>query len=205
MPFGSSIPIAVFRRGRAPFPTRCDKQTWSRQTWLRPDNPKSLPERLVVHIDDGKSYDADILDVMIPEPGAIYVMDRGYRNFARLHRLGGAGAFFVVRRKIKQRARRITSRPVDRMTGIIYAQTVVMTVRQTARTYPAKLHRVRYLDPDTGKIKQHLRFNSFFGNTENAVKTQIWIAVCVYVLIAIVKKLLALGGQSLHNPAGGHD
>jgi hypothetical protein len=179
---------------------------------------------VVVHIDDGKSYDTDILDVMMPEPGAIYVMDRGYLDFTRLHRLAAAGAFFVVRGKIKQRVRRITSRPVDRTTGIICDQTVVLTIRQTARKYPAKLRRVRYRDPETGKtfifltnnfelpsrtiadlyrcrwqielffkwIKQHLRIKSFFGNTENAVKTQIWIAVCVYVLIAIVKKRLAL-------------
>lgn len=179
---------------------------------------------VVVHIDDGKSYDTDILDVMIPEPGAIYVMDRGYLDFLRLHRLGAAGAFFVVRGKIKQRVRRITSRPVDRTTGIICDQTIVLTVRQTARKYPARLRRVRYRDPESGKtlifltnnfqlpprtiadlyrcrwqielffkwIKQHLRIKRFFGNTENAVKTQIWIAVCVYVLIAIVRKRLAL-------------
>jgi hypothetical protein len=179
---------------------------------------------VVVHIDDGKSYDTDILDVIVPEPGAIYVMDRGYLDFTRLHRLAAAGAFFVVRGKIKQRVRRIASRPVDRTSGIICDQTVVMTIRQTARKYPAKLRRVRYRDPETGKtlifltnnfelpsrtvadlyrcrwqielffkwIKQHLRIRSFFGNTENAVKTQIWIAVAVYVLIAIVKKRLAL-------------
>jgi hypothetical protein len=179
---------------------------------------------VIIHIDDGKSYDTDILDVMIPEPGAIYVMDRGYLDFARLYRLNTAAAFFVVRGRTKQRVRRITSRPVDRATGIICDQTVVLTIRQTARKYPAKLRRVRYRDPETGKtlifltnnfelppstiaglyrrrwqielffkwIKQHLRIKSFFGNTENAVKTQIWIAVCVYVLIAIVKKRLAL-------------
>jgi Domain of unknown function (DUF4372)/Transposase DDE domain len=179
---------------------------------------------VVVHIDDGKSYDTDILDVIVPEPGAIYVMDRGYLDFARLHRLGATGAFFVVRGKIKQRVRRITSRPVDRTSGIICDQTVVLTIRKTLRKYPAKLRRVRYRDPETGKtlifltnnfelpsstiadlyrcrwqielffkwIKQHLRIRSFFGTTENAVKTQIWIAVAVYVLIAIVKKRLAL-------------
>ena len=179
---------------------------------------------VVVHIDDGKSYDTDILDVMIPEPGALYVMDRGYLDFARLYRLGAAGAFFVVRGKIKQRTRRMTSRPVDRASGIICDQTVVMAIRKTARKYPARLRRIRYRDPQTGKtlifltnnfdlpprtvadlyrcrwqielffkwIKQHLRIRSFFGNTENAVKTQIWIAVAVYVLIAIVKKRLAL-------------
>jgi hypothetical protein len=179
---------------------------------------------VVVHIDDGKSYDTDILDVMIPEPGAIYVMDRGYLDFARLHKLRAAGAFFVVRGKIGQRVRRIASRQVDKTSGVICDQTVVLTVRQTVKKYPARLRRVRYRDPQTGKtlifltnnfdlptrtitdlyrcrwqielffkwIKQHLRIKSFFGNTENAVKTQIWIAVCVYVLIAIVKKRLAL-------------
>jgi len=182
---------------------------------------------VVVHIDDGKSYDTDILDVIVPEPGAIYVMDRGYLDFARLHRLGAAGAFFVVRGKIKQRVRRITSRPVDRTGGIICDQTVVLTIRKTLRKYPAKLRRGRYRDPETGKtlifltnnfelpsrtiadlyrcrwqievffkwIKQHLRIRSFFGATENAVKTQIWIAVAAYVLIAIVKKRLALGAS----------
>lgn len=178
---------------------------------------------VVVHIDDGKSYDTDILDVMVPEPGALYVMDRGYLDFARLHRLAAAGAFFVVRGKIRQRVRRITSRPVDRSGGIICDQTVALSIRQTARKYPARLRRIRYRDPETKKtlifltnnfelppatvadlyrcrwqielffkwIKQHLRIRHFFGNTENAVKTQIWIAVCVYVLIAIIKKRLA--------------
>jgi hypothetical protein len=182
---------------------------------------------VVVHIDDGKSYDTDILDVIIPEPGALYVMDRGYLDFARLYRLATAGAFFVVRGKIKQRVRRITSRPVDRTGGIVCDQTVALTIRQTARKYPARLRRIRYRDPETGKtlifltnnfelppatvadlyrcrwqielffkwIKQHLRIRHFFGNTENAVKTQIWIAVCVYVLIAIVKKRLASGAS----------
>lgn len=177
---------------------------------------------VVVHIDDGRSYDTDILDVIIPEPGALYVMDRGYLDFARLYRLAAAGAFFVVRGKIKQRVRRITSRPVDRTAGMICDQTVALTIRQTARKYPARLRRIRYRDPETNKtlifltnnfelppatvadlyrcrwqielffkwIKQHLRIRHFLGNTENAVKTQIWIAVCVYVLIAIVRKRL---------------
>jgi hypothetical protein len=178
----------------------------------------------VVHIDDGKSYDTDILDVMIPEPGAIYVMDRGFLDLIRLYRLGAVGAFFVVRAKTKQRLRRLASRPVDRTSGVICDQTVVMTGRQSSRRYPARLRRIRYRDPESGKtlffltnnfdippltiadlyrcrwrielffkwIKQHLRTRSFFGNSENAVKTQIWIAVAVYVLIAIVKKRLAL-------------
>jgi len=179
---------------------------------------------VVVHIDDGKSYDTDILDVMIPEPGAIYVMDRGFFDLVRLYRLNTAGAFFVIRAKDNLRFRRLISRPVDRTSGVICDQIIALTIKSSARRYPAKLRRVRYRDPKTGKslifltnnldlpprtiadlyrcrwqielffkwIKQHLRIKSFFGNTENAVKTQIWIAVCVYVLIAIVKKRLRL-------------
>lgn len=151
-------------------------------------------------------------------------MDRGYLDFARLYRLKQAAAFFVVRAKSKQRLRRITSRPVDRTSGIICDQTVALTIRQTARRYPERLRRVRYRDRERGKtlifltnkfdlaptviadlyrcrwqielffkwIKQHLRIRSFFGTSENAVKTQIWIAVAVYVLIAIIKKRLGL-------------
>ncbi|HEV2186283.1 MAG TPA: IS4 family transposase [Stellaceae bacterium] len=179
---------------------------------------------VTVHIDDGKSYDTDILDVLIPEAGAIYVMDRGYLDFARLYRLTAAAAFFVVRAKSSQRVRRLLSRPVDRTSGIICDQTVALTIRKSANSYPERLRRVRYRDPDTGKtliflsnnfalppstvadlyrcrwqvelffkwIKQHLRIKSFFGTTDNAVKTQIWIAVAIYVLIAIVKKRLRL-------------
>ena len=182
---------------------------------------------VVVHIDDGKSYDTDILDVIAPEPGAIYVMDRGYLDFTRLRQLNAAGAFFVIRARDNFRFRRITSRPVDRTTGVICDQTVVLTVRKTVRKYPGRLRRIRYRDPQTRKtlvfltnnldlpartitdlyrcrwqielffkwIKQHLRIRRFFGNSENAVKTQIWIAVCVYVLIAIIKKRLASGAS----------
>jgi hypothetical protein len=179
---------------------------------------------VVVHIDDGKSYDTDLLDVITPEPGAVYVMDRGFFDLVRLYRLTTAGAFFVVRARKNQRLRRIRSRPVDRTSGIICDQIVRLEVAQSIKRYPARLRRVRYRDPETGKtlvfvtnnfelppktiadlyrcrwqielffkwIKQHLRIKSFFGTTENAVKTQIWIAVCVYVLIAIIKKRLAL-------------
>lgn len=182
---------------------------------------------VVVHIDDGKFYDTDILDVIAPEPGAIYVMDRGYLDFTRLQQLNTAGAFFVIRAKDNFRFRRITSHPVDRTAGVICDQTVVLTVRKTVRKYPNRLRRIRYRDPKTRKtlifltnnfelpsqtitdlyrcrwqielffkwIKQHLRIRRFFGNTQNAVKTQIWIAVCVYVLIAIIKKRLALGAS----------
>jgi Domain of unknown function (DUF4372)/Transposase DDE domain len=179
---------------------------------------------VVIHIDDGTSYDTDILDVMIPEPGAVYVMDRGFVDLVRLYRLNTAGAFFVIRAKDNLRFRRILSRPTDRTGGVICDQIVALSIRLSTRRYPARLRRIRYRDPKTGKtlifltnnfdlpprtiadlyrcrwqielffkwIKQHLRIKSFFGNTENAVKTQIWIAVCVYVLIAIVKKRLAL-------------
>jgi hypothetical protein len=178
----------------------------------------------VVHIDDGKSYDTDILDVIVPEAGAVYVMDRGYLDFARLYRLTTAAAFFVVRAKAGQRLRRLASRPVDRSSGIICDQTVRLAIRQSAKRYPDRLRRIRYRDPKSGKtliflsnnfslapmtiadlyrcrwqielffkwIKQHLRIRSFFGTSSNAVKTQIWIAVAVYVLIAIVKKRLAI-------------
>jgi len=179
---------------------------------------------VVIHIDDGKSYDTDLLDVITPEPGAVYVMDRGFVDLTRLYRLTAAGAFFVIRAKSNQRLRRIRSRPVDRTSGIICDQIVRLEIAMSAKRYPARLRRVRYRDPETGKtlifltnnfdlppktiadlyrcrwqielffkwIKQHLRIKSFFGTTQNAVKTQIWIAVCVYVLIAIVRKRLSL-------------
>ena len=179
---------------------------------------------VVVHIDDGKSYDTDLLDVIVPEPGAVYVMDRGFMDLVRLHRLSRAGAFFVTRAKSNQKLRRIASRPVDRTTGVVCDQVVALTVKMSARRYPSRLRRVRYRDAEAGKtlvfltnnfelpartiadlyrcrwqielffkwIKQHLRIKSFFGTTPNAVKTQIWIAVCVYVLIAIVRKRLEL-------------
>jgi IS4 transposase len=182
---------------------------------------------LLVHIDDGKSYDTDILDVLTPEPGAVYIMDRGYLDFARLHRLTEAGAFFIVRSRRKLSWRRLASRPVDRTTGVVCDQIVRLAWRTSARKYPDRLRRIRYTDPDTGKtlafltnnftlparavadlyrcrwqielffkwVKQHLRIKSFFGFSENAVKTQIWIAVAVYVLIAIIKKRLALSAS----------
>ena len=179
---------------------------------------------VVIHIDDGKSYDTDILDVLVPEAGAIYIMDRGFFDLIRLNRLTSAGAFFVVRAKDRHCVRRLVSRPVDRSTGVICDQIVRLTIRKSAERYPDRLRRVRYRDPQTGKklifltnnfviapltiadlyrcrwqielffkwIKQHLRIKSFFGTSDNAVKTQIWIAVAVYVLIAIVKKRLCL-------------
>jgi len=177
-----------------------------------------------LHIDDGKSYDSDILDVLVPEAGAIYVMDRGYMDFARLHRLTAAAAFFVIRAKSNLECRRLYSRPVDKATGVQCDQTIMLTTRKSVARYPDKLRRVRYRDPKTGKrlvfltnnfalaprtiadlyrcrwqielffrwIKQNLRIKSFFGTSENAVRTQIWIAVTVYVLVAIIKKRLRL-------------
>ena len=182
---------------------------------------------VVVHIDDGKSFDTDLLDVLVPEPGAVYVMDRAFVDLIRLYRLTAAGAFFVVRAKKNQRLHRISSRKVDRSTGLVCDQIVAFKVSWSAKRYPARVRRVRYRETENGKslvfltnnfelpartiadlyrcrwqielffkwIKQHLRINSFFGTTQNAVKTQIWIAVCVYVLIAIVKKRLNLSAS----------
>ncbi len=177
-----------------------------------------------VHISDGKMHDGHALDLLPVEAGAIYVMDRGYVDFVRLFTLHQAGAFFVTRAKSNLDARRISSAPVDRTTGLICDQTVSLMGYQTSQNYPDRVRRVRIRDPLTAKtlifltnnfelpaavvcalyksrwqvelffkwIKQHLRIRRFFGTSENAVKTQIWIAVSVYVLIAIVKKRLNL-------------
>jgi len=177
-----------------------------------------------IHITDGKWHDVNILDHLIPEPGAFYVMDRAYLDFARLYRLHEAGSFFVTRAKANLKAQRRYSHPVDRSTGLICDQTVMLTVFYSRQGFEAPLRRVRFKDPETGKklvfltnnfalpaltitqlyrqrwqielffkwIKQHLRIKSFFGTTENAVKTQVWIAVSTYVLVAIVKKRLRL-------------
>jgi len=177
-----------------------------------------------IHISDGKWHDVNILDHLLPEPGAFYVMDRGYLDFARLYRFHQAGSFFVTRAKSNLKAQRRYSHPVDRSTGLICDQTVTLTVFYSRQGFEAPLRRVRFKDPETGKklvfltnnfalpaltitqlyrqrwqielffkwIKQHLRIKSFFGTSENAVKTQIWIAVSAYVLVAIVKKRLNL-------------
>lgn len=179
---------------------------------------------VLVHIDHGRSYDTDILDVMMPEPGAIYVMDRGYLDYARLHRLTEAAAFFVVRAKKNLNLRRMQSRPADKLAGVICDQDVRLVFARSIQKYPERLRRIRYRDPQTGKallfltnnfilppltiaalyrqrwqielffkwIKQNLRIKTFFGTSANAVKTQIWIAVSIYVLIAILKKRLNL-------------
>ena len=177
-----------------------------------------------IHISDGKWHDVNILDHLLPEPGAFYVMDRGYLDFARLYRFHEAGSFFVTRAKSNLKAQRRYSHPVDRSTGLICDQTVTLTVFYSRQGFEAPLRRVRFRDPRTGKklifltnnfalpaltithlyrqrwqielffkwIKQHLRIKSFFGTSENAVKTQVWIAVSAYVLVAIVKKRLNL-------------
>jgi hypothetical protein len=177
-----------------------------------------------IHISDGKLHDVHALDMLVPEAGAIYVMDRGYVDFARLHRLHEAGAFFVTRAKSNLNAHRVYSAATDRTTGVIADQTIALDGHYTKRDYPVHLRRVRFRDPKTGKtlvfltnmtaqpalticdlyksrwqvelffkwIKQHLRIKAFYGTSENAVKTQIWIAVSVYVLVAIIRKRLKL-------------
>lgn len=187
----------------------------------------NIPE--FIHISDAKLHDSHILDILIPEAGAIYVMDRGYMDFERFHRLQQAAATFITRAKSNLRTTRRYSRPVDKSTGLRSDQTVVLTARSTYKLYPNALRRVAYRDPETNKrlvfitnnftlpaltiaqiyktrwqielffkwIKQHLRIKAFYGTSQNAVKTQIWIAVCVYVLVAIVKKRLGLE-QSLY-------
>jgi transposase len=177
-----------------------------------------------IHVSDGKLHDVHALDLLELEAGAIYVMDRGYVNFARLHTLHLAGAFFVTRAKSNANFHRVYSAKTNRSTGVICDQTIALDGFYTKQDYPAQLRRVRFKDPETGKtlvfltnqmtfpaaticalyknrwhvelffkwIKQHLRIKRFFGTSENAVKTQIWIAVSVYVLIAIVKKRLNL-------------
>jgi hypothetical protein len=177
-----------------------------------------------IHVSDGKLHDVNVLDLLIPEPGAFYVMDRGYIDYARLYVLHQAAAFFVTRAKSNLDARRLYSAPTDRDTGVICDQVIVFNGRYARNDYPEPLRRVRFKVPASGKtlvfltnnttlpaltiaalyksrwqvelffkwVKQHLRIKRFYGTTENAVKTQIWTAVAVYVLVAIVKKELHL-------------
>lgn len=177
-----------------------------------------------IHVSNGKLHDVHALDMLLPEPGAIYVMDRGYVDFGRLYTLHQAGAFFVTRAKSNIHAHRVYSAPADRAAGVICDQTIALDGYNTQQHYPAHLRRIRFKDPESGKtfvfltnqatlpalticalyksrwhvelffkwIKQHLRIKQFYGTSENAVKTQIWIAVCVYVLIAIVRVRLRL-------------
>ena len=177
-----------------------------------------------IRITDGKVHDVNLLDEIMPEAGAFYVMDRGYVDFARLFVLTLSAAFFVVRTKSNVLLQRRYSHPVDKRTGVRSDQTVILTSVESASAYPDALRRVSYFDAETGKrlkfltnnftlpaltiaqiykcrwqvelffkwIKQHLRIKAFYGTSENAVKTQIWIAVSVYVLVAIVRKQLEL-------------
>jgi hypothetical protein len=181
-----------------------------------------------IHISNGKLHDVNVLDVLIAEPGAFYIMDRGYVDFERLYRLHQAASFFVTRAKSNFKFKRVYSRPVDRSTGLLCDQEVQLLVFYSQQAYPERLRRIRYRDPEGRRlvfltnhltlaplticelyrsrwqvelffkwIKQHLRIKRFFGTSENAVKTQVWIAVAVYVLVAIVRKRLNLE-LSLH-------
>jgi transposase len=180
-----------------------------------------------IHISDGKLHEVSVLDQLLPEAGAFYIMDRGFLDFERLYRLHQAGSFFVTRAKSNTRLKRRYSHRVDRSIGLLCDQTVFLIGQYTPRTYQAPLRRIRCRDSQTNKtltfltnnfnlpaftitelyrcrwqvelffkwIKQHLRIRAFFGTSENAVKSQIWIAVSVYVLVAIVKKRLQLPGS----------
>jgi hypothetical protein len=177
-----------------------------------------------IHISDGKLHEVSILDQLIPEPGAFYVMDRGFLDYARLYRFHQAGSFFVTRARSNMDYRRRYSHPVNQDTGVISDQTIIFSGHYAHHDFPATLRRVRFTDQASNKtlifltnnftlpalviaqlyrcrwqvelffkwIKQHLRIKRFFGTSENAVKSQIWIAVSVYVLVAIVKKRLDL-------------
>ena len=177
-----------------------------------------------IYISDGKLHDVNVLDILPLEPGAFYVMDRGYVDFERLYAITQAAAFFVTRAKSNLKFRRLYSHQVDRATGMICDQTIVLTGPISKKDYPEKLRRIKFNDPQSGKtlvfltnnftlptltiaqlyrsrwqvelffkwIKQNLRIKTFYGTSENAVKTQVWIAISVYVLVAIMKKQLRL-------------
>jgi hypothetical protein len=173
-------------------------------------------------ISDGKLHEVNVLDIIPLEAGAFYIMDRGFLDFSRLHAITRASAFFVIRAKSNLKSCRLYSHPVDKSTGVVCDQSIILTVSKSAGDYPDKLRRVRYYDAETDKnlvfltnnfllpaitiaqlykqrwqvelffkwIKQHLRIKSFYGTSENAVKTQIWIAISVYLIVAIIKKRL---------------
>lgn len=177
-----------------------------------------------IQITDGLYHDVNILDALIPEPGSIYLMDRGYTDFSRLYTLTLAGAFFVIRAKSNLRFRRIYSHPIDKNLDLKCDQTISFVNYYALKDYPDKLRRVKYFDREHNKnlvflsnmfnvpsmtiadlykcrwkvetffrwIKQNLKIKAFYGTTENAVKTQIWIAITVYVQVAIIKKRLNL-------------
>ena len=177
-----------------------------------------------IWITDGKVHDVNVLDHLVPEPGAIYVMDRAYLDFQRLYQMHQNLAIFVTRSKTNTGLRRLYSHKVDKTTGVRYDQTVVPTGFYTKKDYPDKLRRIKYFDAEKGRafifltnqftlpaltiaelyrcrwrveiffkwIKQHLRIKKFYGTSENAVKTQVWIAISTYVLVAIMKKRLKI-------------
>lgn len=177
-----------------------------------------------IWITDGKVHDVNVLDHLVPEPGAIYIMDRAYLDFDRLYQLHQCSAIFVIRSKTNTGLRRLYSHKIDKSTGVRCDQTVVLTGYYSKKDYPEKLRRIKYFDADKGRsfvfltnqftlpavviadlyryrwrieiffkwIKQHLRIKKFFGTSENAVKTQIWIAVSIYVLVAIMKKRMKI-------------
>jgi hypothetical protein len=182
----------------------------------------SIPSLVI--ITHGKVHDVNILDQLTFEPGAFYIIDRGYLDFDRLYTIHQASAFFITRTKSNFRFRRLYSRPVDKSAGVQCDQIIVLEGFYSHKAYPDKLRRIRFFDTDLNKrlvfltnnftlpaltiaqlfqcrwqieiffkwIKQHLRIKAFYGTTENAVKTQIWIAIAVYVLVAIVKKQMHL-------------
>ena len=182
-----------------------------------------------VYVTGGQVHDVNLLDELLLEPGAFYLLDRGYVDFARLYLFTQACAFFITRAKKNTQFYLRTSRPVDRSTGVRCDQTIRLTGIRTARRYPDLLRRIAYYDADKDLrltfltnnflllpltiaqlyrarwqielffrwIKQHLHIRAFYGTSENAVKTQVWVALSVYVLVAIVKKQLGLD-QSLH-------
>ena len=176
----------------------------------------------MIHLSESRRHDVNALDLIIPEAGAIYLMDRAYLDFARLYQLHCAGAFFLMRAKHNLRFKRRYSLPVTNRTTIVCDQTVMLARDVARKAFPAPLRRVRVRNTDAGGsivlltnhfglsaetigalyrhrwqieiffkwIKQHLRIKAFFGTSPNAVQTQVWIAVAVYVLIAIVRKQL---------------
>jgi hypothetical protein len=181
----------------------------------------------VIILTPGSVHDVNLLDQLAWEAGAFYIMDRGYLDFARLHRLHQCAAFFVTRARKNFRCARRYSRPVDKTTGLRFNQTVVTVGFYARRDYPDALRRIGCRDPKTGKalvfltnnftapaltvaqlyqgrwqielffkwIKQHLRIKAFYGTSENAVRTQIWSAIAVYLLVAILKKRLHLNSS----------
>jgi len=180
-----------------------------------------------IRITTGDVHDVNILDEIPLQFGAYYILDRGYLDFFRLHRIHLFGAFFVTRAKSNLDASRLYSRPADKQAGILADQSIALNGYDSRKDYPSHLRRIRFRDPETGKslvfltnqfnlpaaticalyksrwqvelffkwIKQHLRIKAFYGTSENAVKTQLWIAISVYLLVAIVKKRLNLPGS----------